>query len=131
MMETTYRTNEFRAFTMVQKEAIEAINSGDKETIHLSMLEIETLRDFTSAPELREAASAFLRVHAEYIPTPQARDAYDLDALRSEIEDGATEGDARSVRLNLGSVETIYQNTKDQAIRADAAALLRIYAART
>lgn len=129
-MDTDYRTNQFKVFIGIQNEAIEAIKSGDRETMHFALMEIETLMFSTNWPRLVQAAGAFLHLHAEHMPTDEERDAYDLAALQAEIEDGVAERDTFSVRVNLGSVESIYRRSKDQKTRANAAAVLLKHAAR-
>lgn len=134
-MTTSSLTNEFNIFTKCQREVIEAIKSGDRENIQLGMEEIELMGEHTSWPRLRGAIANFLRLHAEHIPTREARDTLTLKALRLEIED-ATEApgamsarNAMVTRVNLGSVESIWLRTKDLSTREDAAALLCKYAA--
>lgn len=123
--------NEFRIFTSVQQEALEAIKSGSQEAIHWPMLEIEMLGERTAWPRLREAVADFLRLHAEHVPTPEARDARDLASLQREIEEAnisLTAQHAMVMRINLGSVADIWQQTSCRSTRESAAAFLRKHA---
>jgi hypothetical protein len=122
---TADRTNAYRSFISVQNEAIEAINAGDRETAHFALMEIEDMMFATDWPRLRQAADDFLRLHADHMPTSEERDAYDLQALRMEIEGaGAHERDTIAFQYNLAEIESIRRGTQYTTVRVAAATVL-------
>lgn len=135
-MTATIHHNEFRLFLSAQQEVIDAIKSGDGETVHYTMLEIEELGGDTTCPKLRKAVADFLRLHAKHVPTREAREARNLEGLRLEVEEAIEEAqgaltayNAMVTRENLSSIEAIWLHTHDKSTREDAAALLRKNAA--
>lgn len=119
------RNHAYRSFISVQNEAIDAISAGDLETAHFALMEIETMMFATDWPRLRQAAGDFLRLHADHMPTSEERDAYDLQALRMEIEGaGADERNTIAFQENLAEIESIRRSTQHKTVRVAAATLL-------
>lgn len=119
------RNHAYRSFISVQNEAIDAIKAGDRETAHFALMEIEILMFATDWPRLRQAAGAFLRLHADHMPTADERDAYDLEVLREDIASAAPyERDTFAFQFNLAEVENIRRSTKSNTVRVAAATVL-------
>lgn len=129
-MSTITRAAEFHIFIKVQNEVIEAIKAGDQETVHWSLLEIETMGANTMWPRLRQAAADFLHLHAEHVPTQEVRDARALEHLQQAVEEAIEENETAIALTNLEEIENIYSRSRGRVLRTDAAALLYRYAPR-